>query len=72
MRQPLRGASGQIAQRLSDDEETALSVAILLVAAGLAVGLAVFLFTLRTLRPLGVLRRRARQVAEGSTRSGPA
>ena len=34
-------------------------------AAGLAVGLAVFLFTLRTLRPLGVLRRRARQVAEG-------
>src|SRR3954468_21793071 len=65
MRQPLRGASGQIAQRLSDDEETALSVAIMLGAAGLAVGLAVFLFTLRTLRPLSVLRRRARQVAEG-------
>jgi two-component system, NtrC family, sensor kinase len=65
MRQPLRGASGQIAQRLSDDEETALSVAITLGAAGLAVALAVFLFTLRTLRPLGVLRRRARQVAEG-------
>lgn len=65
MRQPLRGASGQIAQRLSDDEETALSVAIMLGAAGLAVALAVFLFTLRTLRPLGVLRRRARQVAEG-------
>jgi signal transduction histidine kinase len=65
MRQPLRGASGQIAQQLSDDEETALSVAILLGAAGLAVALAVFLFTLRTLRPLGVLRRRARQVAEG-------
>ena len=65
MRQPLRGASGQIAQRLSDDEETALSVAIVLGAAGLAVALAVFLFTLRTLRPLGVLRRRARQVAEG-------
>jgi len=65
MRQPLRGASGQIAQRLSDDEETALSGAIMLGAAGLAVALAVFLFTLRTLRPLGVLRRRARQVAEG-------
>src|SRR5450755_822224 len=64
-RRPLRGASGQIAQRLSDDEETALSVAIMLGAAGLAVALAVFLFTLRTLRPLGVLRRRARQVAEG-------
>jgi two-component system, NtrC family, sensor kinase len=65
MRQPLRGASAQIAQRLSDDEETALSAAIMLGAAGLAVALAVFLFTLRTLRPLGVLRRRARQVAEG-------
>jgi len=65
MRQPLRGANGQIAQRLSDDEETALSVAIMLGAAGLAVALAVFLFTLRTLRPLAVLRRRARQVAAG-------
>jgi two-component system, NtrC family, sensor kinase len=65
MRQPLRGASGQIAQRLSDDEETSLSVAIVLGAAGLAVALAVFLFTLRTLRPLGVLRRRARQLAGG-------
>ena len=65
MRQPLRGASGLIAQRLSDDEETALSIAIVIGAAGLALALAVFLFTLRTLRPLGVLRRRARQVAGG-------
>ncbi|HVZ89924.1 MAG TPA: ATP-binding protein [Polyangia bacterium] len=65
MRQPLRGASGAIAQRLSDDEETALSIAIVIGAAGLALALAVFLFTLRTLRPLGVLRRRARQVAGG-------
>jgi signal transduction histidine kinase len=65
LRQPLRGASGQIAQRLSDDEETALSVAVMLGAAGLAVALLVFLFTLRTLRPLAVLRRRARQVAGG-------
>jgi signal transduction histidine kinase len=65
IRQPLRGASGQIAQRLSDDEETALSMAVLLGAAGLAVALIVFLFTLRTLRPLAVLRRRARQVAGG-------
>ena len=37
MRRPLRGESGQIAQRLSDDEETALSMAIALGAAGLAV-----------------------------------
>jgi signal transduction histidine kinase len=65
MRQPLRGASGQIAQRLSDDEETALSLAILIGAAGLALALGMFLFIWRTLRPLGVLRRRARQLAGG-------
>jgi len=64
-RRPLRGESGQIAQRLSDDGENALSMAIALGAAGLAVALAVFVFTLRTLRPLGVLRKRTRQVAGG-------
>ena len=61
MRRPLRGESGQIAQRLSDDEETALSIALALGAAGLAVAGAAFLFTLRTLRPLSVLRAHARQ-----------
>ena len=65
MRRPLRGESGQIAQRLSDDEETALSMALGLGAAGLAVAGAAFMFTLRTLRPLSVLRARARQVAGG-------
>ncbi len=65
LRQPLRGASGQIAQRLSDNEETALSLAILIGATGLAVALGMFLFTWRTLRPLGVLRRRTRQLAGG-------
>jgi two-component system NtrC family sensor kinase len=65
MRRPLRGESGQIAQRLSDDEETALSMAIALGAAGLAVAGMAFIFTLRTLRPLTVLRARARQVAGG-------
>lgn len=65
MRRPLRGESGQIAQRLSDDEETALQMAIVLGAAGLTVAGAAFLFTLRTLRPLGVLRTRARQLAGG-------
>src|ERR1051325_11718955 len=35
MRRPLRGESGQIAQRLSDDEETALQIALLLGSAGL-------------------------------------
>jgi signal transduction histidine kinase len=65
IRRPVRGESGQIAQRLSDDEETALSMAIALGSAGLAVAGAAFVFTLRTLRPLGVLRTRARQVAGG-------
>jgi signal transduction histidine kinase len=65
IRRPVRGESGQIAQRLSDDEETALSMAVALGAAGLAVAGAAFIFTLRTLRPLGVLRARARQVAGG-------
>ena len=37
----------QIAQRLSDDEETALSMAVALGAAGLAVAGAAFIFTLR-------------------------
>jgi signal transduction histidine kinase len=64
-RRPLRGESGQIAQRLSDDGENALSMAIALGAAGLAVALAVFVFTLRTLAPLGVLRKRTQQVAGG-------
>jgi two-component system NtrC family sensor kinase len=65
MRRPLRGESGQIAQRLSDDEDTALSMAMALGAAGLAVAGIAFIFTLRTLRPLAELRTRARQVAGG-------
>jgi signal transduction histidine kinase len=66
MRRPLRGESGQIAQRLTDDGETALSMAIALGAAGLAVAGAVFLFTLRSLRPLSVLRAHARQLGKGN------
>jgi len=65
MRRPLRGESGQIAQRLSDDGETALSIAFGLGAAWLAVAGAAFLFTLRTLRPLSVLRAHARQLGGG-------
>jgi signal transduction histidine kinase len=65
MRRPLRGESGQIAQRLTDDEETALQMALGLGVGGLAVAGAVLLFTLRTLRPLRVLRARAREVAGG-------
>jgi len=72
MRRPLRGESGQIAQRLSDDEETALATALALGAAGLAVAGAAFLFTLRTLRPLSVLRGHARRLGGGdySQRTG--
>jgi len=65
LRRPLRGESGQIAQRLSDDEETALQMALALGIAGLVMAVAAFLVTLRTLRPLGVLRARAREVAGG-------
>jgi signal transduction histidine kinase len=72
MRRPLRGESGQIAQRLSDDEETALSVALGLGAAGLLVAGAAFLFTLRSLRPLSTLRDHARRLGGGdySKRTG--
>ena len=65
MRRPLRGESGQIAQHLTDDEETALQVALGLGITGLVIAGAAFLFTLRTLRPLRVLRARAREVAGG-------
>jgi len=65
MRRPLRGESGQIAQRLSDDGETALSIALGLGVAWLAVAGAAFVFTLRTLRPLSVLRAHARQLGGG-------
>src|SRR5450432_204780 len=65
LRRPLRGESGQIAQRLTDDEETALQMALGLGITGLAIAAAAFLFTLRTLRPLRVLRARAREVAAG-------
>jgi two-component system, NtrC family, sensor kinase len=65
MRRPLRGESGQIAQRLSDDEETALQMALALGITGLIIAGGAFVFTLRTLRPLGVLRARAREVAAG-------
>ena len=65
MRRPLRGESGQIAQRLSDDEETALQVALGLGFAGLILAVVSFLFIFRTLRPLRVLRARVREVAKG-------
>jgi signal transduction histidine kinase len=65
MRRPLRGESGQIAQRLTDDEETALQMALGLGIGGLLIAGAVLIFTLRTLRPLRVLRARAREVAGG-------
>jgi signal transduction histidine kinase len=65
LRRPLRGESGQVAQRLTDDEDTALQMALGLGITGLAIAAAAFIFTLRTLRPLRVLRARAREVAGG-------
>jgi len=72
MRRPLRGESGQIAQRLSDDEETALATALALGLAGLAVAGAASLLALRALRPLSVLRVHARRLGGGdySQRTG--
>ena len=66
MRRPLRGESAQIAQRLSDDGETALWMAIALGVGGLLVAGAVLLFTLASLRPLSVLRAHARQLGKGN------
>jgi len=65
MRRSLRGDSGQIAQRLRDDEEAALQFAVGLGGVGLLIGIVAFVIILRTLRPLRVLRARARQVAGG-------
>jgi signal transduction histidine kinase len=65
MRRPLRGDSEQIAQQLRDDEETALQFALGLGATGLGIGIGAFVIILRTLRPLQLLRARAREVAVG-------
>jgi signal transduction histidine kinase len=65
MRRSLRGESGQIAQRLRDDEETALQFAVGLGGVGLLIGIVAFVIILRTLRPLQILRARAQQVAGG-------
>ena len=72
LRRPLRAESGQIAQRLSDEEETALWVALLLGLAGLLVAGTAVLFTLRSLRPLSTLRVHARRLGGGdySQRTG--
>ena len=72
LRRPLRAESGQIAQRLSDDEETALWVALLLGGAGLLVAGAAILVTLQSLRPLSTLRAHARRLGGGdySQRTG--
>jgi two-component system NtrC family sensor kinase len=65
MRRSLRGESGQIAQRLRDDEEIALQFAVGLGGVGLLIGIVAFVIILRTLRPLQILRARAQQVAGG-------
>ena len=65
MRRSLRDESGQIAQRLRDDEEIALQFAVGLGGVGLLIGIVAFVIILRTLRPLQILRARAQQVAGG-------
>ncbi len=65
MRRPLRGESAQIAQRLADDGDNALQVALALGGLGLVVAMLAVVFMWKTLRPLHVLRARARQIAGG-------
>ncbi len=65
MRRPLRGESAQIAQRLAEDEENALQIASVVGGLGLLIAALAAGFMWRTLRPLGVLRARAREIAGG-------
>jgi two-component system NtrC family sensor kinase len=65
MRRPLRGESAQIAQRLADDGDNALQVALAVGGLGLISAVVALFMMWRTLRPLHVLRARARQIAGG-------
>ena len=65
MRRPLRGESAQIAQRLADDGDNALQVALAVGVLGLVSAVGAVFMMWRTLRPLHVLRARARQIAGG-------
>jgi two-component system NtrC family sensor kinase len=65
MRRPLRGESALIAQRLAEDEENALQIALAVGALGLLLAALAAGFMWRTLRPLRVLRARAREIAGG-------
>lgn len=65
MRRPLRGESAQIAQRLADDGDNALQVALAVGGLGLVSAMVAVFMMWRTLRPLHVLRARARQIAGG-------
>jgi signal transduction histidine kinase len=65
LRRPLRGESAQIAQRLADEEENAMQMALALGGLGLFVAALAVAFVWRILRPLQVLRSRAREIAGG-------
>ncbi|MDZ4694715.1 MAG: ATP-binding protein [Deltaproteobacteria bacterium] len=64
-RRSIRGESRTIATLMRIDEESARNLALLMAGAGLFVALGVALSMMRTLRPLRVLRERARAVAGG-------
>ncbi len=61
----VRKRSADAAQRLMRDGKRAVDSALMLGAAGLLLAIGAALFVLRTLRPLGVLRAHARQIAGG-------
>jgi len=64
----VREESQRLAERLRADEDNARTLAMILAVLGLSVAVAVALSIVRTLRPLGTLRRRAREVAGGDYR----
>jgi signal transduction histidine kinase len=65
LKRSIRGEAQRMAAELRADEELAGSMAILLAVVGLVVAVLVALSMMRTLRPLHVLRQRARAVAGG-------
>ena len=65
LRHPWREQGAQIAQRLADDGDNALQVALLVGSLGLLIAAFAVAFMWRTLKPLQVLRARAREIAGG-------
>lgn len=66
VKREVRSESARIAAQLRHDEEKARTLALAVATFGLVVAVVVALSMMRTLRPLRVLRQRAREVAGGN------